>query len=51
MGALGKVQMDGTVPALEELKNQLGNYDLHFINEYTVAQTVKGFILNSSSHN
>lgn len=35
LGALGNTEMDGTVPALEELKkkNQWGNYNLHFTDE------------------
>lgn len=32
-GALGDTEMDGTVPALEQLKNQLGNYNPHFTDE------------------
>lgn len=50
VGALGSAEMDGTVPALGELKNQSGNYNAHFTDEYTVAWTVKGFILNASSY-
>lgn len=33
LGALGNTEMDGRVPALEELKNQLGNYNAHFTDE------------------
>lgn len=33
VGALGNTEMNGTVPALGELKNQLGNYNAHFTDE------------------